>query len=340
MSSLPEEIRKELRGFISDKTDEMIDLVVNLAGKTISEERRTKIKRELELKEMPKFENAIAKAYQIGLEVQKEQQQGKFEAGSLKDRFYLLTDVMLRSSVPSFPRNVHAMDHLFQLSEDLLKDSRLTWPYLKDTRYNEYLQALERLMCALKRGNKIGKSWEILMEFRSSKDFFLLLQATLQRLIKDYHYLDEDFSPIEKKQVDKYLEIYGELAGHYEKFLSLIVTVIQLLETNANPKYEAVRSRGLPQNMRYVENSGWGIFLSGFNRNIRNAIAHKTFSVNVVRQTVEFIDRKKVFTLGYSEIQKETRELSALLLILLHLFVSTLCLLLLSLREMLDSLEN
>jgi hypothetical protein len=309
-------------------------------GKPISEERRTELKREFELKELPKFENAIAKTYQIGLDLQKEHQQGKFEIGSLKDRFYLLTDTILKASVPGIPRNVHAMDHLFKFSEDLLKDFRLTWPYLKGTRYSEYLQALQNLLGELKRGNKIGKSWEILTEFRSSKDFLLLLQATLQRLFKYYHYLEEDFSPIEKKQVDKYMEIYAELAGHYEKFIALMATVIKLLETNANPKYEAARSGGLLQNMHYVENRNWGIFLHGFNRNIRNAIAHKTLSVNVVRQTVEFIDRKKVFTLSYSEIQKETRELSALLLILPHVLISTFCLSILSLKEMLDNLPD
>jgi len=340
MPSLPEEIRKELRGFVSKKTDETIDLVVNLAGKQISEEKRTKIRHGFELKEMPKFENAIAKVYQIGLDLQKEYQQGKFETGSLKDRFYLLTDVICRGSVPGLPRNVHSMDYLFKLSEDLLKDFRLTWPYLKSTRYNEYLQTLEKLMGALKRRNKISKSWEILTEFRSSKDFFLLLQATLQRLIKHYHYLEEDFSQIEKKQVDKYLEIYGELAGHYEKFIALMASLIQLLETNANPKYEVARGRELSQNMLIVERSGWGIFVSGFNRNIRNAIAHKTFSVNVVNQTVEFIDRKNVSTLVYTEVQKETRELSALLLILPHVLISVFYLSLLSLKEMLDNLTN
>jgi hypothetical protein len=338
-SSLPEEIRKELRGFFSKQIDEAINLVVNLAGKPISERRRIEVKREFELKEVPKFENAIAKAYQVGLEIQEAHQQGSFTSGSLRDRFYLLTDIMLKAT-PGFPRNVHAMDHLFQLSKELLKDSRLGWPYLKGTRYSEYLQELERLMDALKRGNRIDKTWGVLTEFRGSKDFFLLLQATLQRLIEYYHFLEEDLSPIEKKQVDRYMDIYAELAGHYEKFIALMATLIQLLETNANPKYAVSRSRRLSQNMRYVENSGWGVFLSGFNRNMRNAIAHKTFSVNVVNQTVEFIDRKKVSLLTYSEVQKETRELSALLLMLLHVFVSTFCLLLLSLKEVLDSLED
>ena len=67
---------------------------------------------------------------------------------------------------------------------------------------------------------------------------------------------------------------------------------------------------------------------------------HKTCTVEILKETVEFIDRNKTITLTFKEVQKETRELSALLLILPHLFISIFCLAVLSIREMLDSLPE
>jgi len=340
MSDLPEQIRKELKGFLSKQTDETIDLFINLVGKPISEEQRNKIKQQFELKEAPKIEDSISRTYRIGLRLQKEYQQKGFEKSSFKDKFYLMTDTFMKLNIPGIPTHVHAMDYLLQTSEELVRNFRFPWHYLVGTRYDDYLQALEQLMSELKKKNKINMSLEISTEFRASKDFYLLLQATLQKLIKYYEFLEKDFPQIEKKQVDMYLEIYEELSGHYEKFIALIAALIRLSETNVKPKYETARSRSISRNMLYVERSGWSIFVSGFNRNMRNAIAHKTLSVDIVKQAVELIDRKKILTMTFKEVQKETRELSSLLLVLPHVLISIYGWMLLSVREMLDSFSD
>lgn len=339
MPNLPEEIREQLKSFLSKTTDETLDLVVNLTGKYIDEKKRKKFKNEAELKVGTKIEEAMTKTYQIGFELKEEYKQKKLDTGSLKEKFYLITDTVFKSIEPGIPKNVHAMDYLFQVCEELL-NSRFDFDYLKDTKYTSYLQGLEKLMDKIKEKHKINPSWEALNEFKHSKDFYLLLQATLQRLIKYYEFLERDFSKIEKKQLDKYLEIYWELSGQYEKFISLIVALVQLLQTNANHKYGAARKRSLSLNIRLIENSGWKIFVSGFNRNIRNAIAHKTCKVDILKETVECIDRDKTIILTFREVQKETRELSALLLILPHVFISIFCLATLSLKDILDSLPE
>ena len=234
------------------------------------------------------------------------------------------------------------MDYLFQVCEELLRDFRFDWRYLRDTKYTEYLQSLEKLMVELKKEQKMSKAWEVINEFKNSQDFYPLLQATLQRLIKHYEFLARDFPKIEKKQIDRYLEIYEELSGHYEKFISLVVALIQLTRRNTEISYEDARKRGLYQNIRFVEKSGWEIFVSGFNRKIRNAMVHKTYKVDILKETVEFVDRNKTntITLTFQEIQKETRGLAALLLILPHALISIFCLAVLSMREMLDNLPD
>ena len=340
MSDIPKEIRKQLKSFISQSTDEALDLVVNLTGKYIDKKQRIKVKRDFESGEGARIEETITKAYRLGLQLKEESEQKKLETGSLKEKFYFVTDAIFKSAMPEIPKNVHAMDYLFQICEELLRDFRFNWRYLKNTKYAEYQQGLEKLMGKLTKEHKIGESWEVLNEFKNSEDFYLLLQATLQRVIKHYEFLRRNFPKIAKKQVDKYLEVYEELSGHYEKFVSLIAALIRLLRMNADYRYEAARKKGANRNIRFIENSGWKIFVSGYNGNIRNAIAHKTCKVDIIKETVKFIDRNKAFTLTFNEVQKETRELSALLLILPHVLMSIFCLAILSIRDMLENLPE
>jgi len=339
MANIPRELRKQIRTLVSKKSDEAIDLVVNLTGKYISAEKRRKLKKKAEIEVGTKIEKAISESYHTALEIAKENQQTKLKTDLSKEKFYKLTDACLKTSIPQISKNVHAMDYLLQVCQEL-KEIRFNWVFLKDTKYAEYLTSLEKLTNELRESNKIGDSWKVLDEFRHSKDFYLLLQATFQKLIKHYEFLARNFRRIEKKQLDKYLEIYEELSGAYEKFISLIATLIQLLQTDANCKYEIARRNKLYANELSIKKSGWAIFVSSFNRNIRNAIAHNTCKIDIIKKTVEFIDRNKTTILTFREAQKETRELGALVLILPHVLISIFCLSILSIKQILDSLPS
>ena len=339
MSKIPEEMRKQLKSFVSKTTDETLDLTINILGKYIDEKRRKKLKKKAEHEVGTKIEKAMTKAFQIGVKLREEHQLNKLETVSLKEKFYLLTDMIMKPFSPDIPKDVHAIDYLFQACEELV-DSRFDFPYLRETKYFEYVQSLEMFVKKLKEENKMGKSWDVLNEFKDSKDAYTLLQTTFQRLIKYYKFLAQDFSVIKKKQLDKYLEIYDELSGQYEKFISLVVVLIEVLSTNAVPKYEDVRKRRLYENIRFTEKHGWKIFVSGFNRNIRNAIAHKTYKVDIVRRTVDFYDVNKATTLTFADVQRETRELSALLLVLPHVFISIFCSMIMCMKEALDNLST
>ena len=339
MSSLPEEIRKQLKSFVSNTTDESLDLIVNLTGKYIKENKRKKLKK-AEQEIGTKIEDAIASAYQIALQLQEEYQEKKLEAESLKEKLYLMMDTIGRPVLTEVPKNVHVLDYLFQVCEEM-EDARFDFPYLKDTRYFLYMRGLKRLFKKLNKRNRIGnKLWAIFDEFRYSRDAYTLVQATFQRLMKYYKFLGKDFQVIRKKEIDEYLRIYDELSGHYEKLIALLVILLEILLTNTVPKYADVRKRRLHENMCFVEKHGWRIFTLGFNRNIRNAMAHKTCNVDLVKETVDFYDVRKTFTMTFQEVQKETRELSALLLILPHVLISIFCSAVLSIREMLDSLPE
>jgi len=333
-------MREQLKSLLSKTTDEAFDLVINLSGKYIDEETRAKLKKNSELEFSQKIEETITKAYETGLKLSKEYQEKKLEKDSIKDNFYLVTDTLFKAIFPDIPKHVHAMDHFFQVCEELMRDFRFEMYYLKETEYEAYLQSLERLIYRLKQERKIENSWKVFNDFKDSKDFFPILQATLQRILKCYEFLERDFATIEKKQIDRYLEIYTELSGLYEKFISLIAVLTQLLQMKGIPKYEVARKRGLSSNINSVKGSGWGIFVSGFNRKMRNAIAHKSFKIDIIMETVEFIDRNKTYSLSFKEVQEETRELSAVLLLFPNLFISIFCLAVLSIKEVLVNLGD
>lgn len=339
VSNLPEEFRKQLKTHLSKMTDQSIDTVVNLTGKYIDKKKREVLKEKAQVEIGTQIEETITKAYRMGLKLREKHLQGKLaDADSLKEKFYVITDTVFQSIFPDIPVNVHAMDYLFQFCDELLKSFRFDCPYLRDTNYVEYLKGLEELINKLQKEQKIGKAWQVLNEFKNSTDFFPLLQATLQRLIKHYQFLEKDFSEIKKRQIDRYLEIYEEIAGHYEKLISLLAALIKLSLKKTDYSYYAARKRGLSWNVSYVENSGWGIFTSGYNRNIRNAIAHKTWQLDIMKQKVDFIDRNETVTLTFKDVQKETRELAALILVLPHVLVSIFCSAVLSIKDVLNSL--
>lgn len=336
----PKEIRKQVKSHISKMTDDSLDLVVNLTGKYVDKRKKRRLKKEAEIEIDAIIDKAISKTYEMSQELVEEHLQKEVKGGSQKEKFYLVTDTLFQTITHEIPKNVHALDYLFEVCEELLRDFRFDWNYLRNTEYAKHLQALRKLFTELKEEQKISKSWEILREFKDSRDFYPLLQATFHRLIKYYEFLGRDFSKIEKRQIDKYLEIYQELSGHYEKLISLIAALVGLLRGGAIFTYEAARNRSLYQNVRFVQKDGWEIFVSGFDRRMRNAIVHKTYKVDILKERVEFIDRSNTVTLIFKEVQKETRELGALLLILPHVLVSIFCLTILSIKEMLDDLPG
>jgi len=338
MSNLPREIREQIKSYVSNITDEVLDLVVNLTGKYIGEEQRAKLKKKAKLEMEPEIEEAITKAYQIGLKLRAEYPQEKLERGSAKEKFYAITDALFKSIVTGIPKDVHAMDYFFEIFEELHKDFSFEMPYLEDTKYDEYLSNLEELVTELKNKNQLGKAFDILSEFKNSKDAYIVVQVTMQKLIKHYEFLQRDFPIIGKKQIDRYLEIYDELSGVYEKLISLIRTLVHLPENDYRSKYETVRKKGLYHNIQYIKKTRWNIFAYGFDRNMRNAIAHKTCKVDILKGRIDFIDRTRTVTLTFTEVQKKTRELSALLLILPHLLISIYCSAVLYLREILESI--
>ena len=340
MTSLPVEIREKIKHLITETTDETFDLIVNLSGKYLSKKKIRDIKRKAELELGQEIEKAMAKAYQIGINLQNEYQNKEPKTETVKENFYSITDSIFKSIYSDIPDDIHALDYYFQIVDELHREFRFDMPYLQATKYCEYLEALEELIVELKEEKKLGEVFSVLSEFRKSDDIYIIVQVTLQKLINYYEFLNTNYSVIKKKHVDKYLEIYCELSGVYEKLLSLIRTLVYLLNTGLKLQYEQVRKKGLHSNIEYIMKTRWKLLTHGFNRNMRNAIAHKTYKIDILKERIEYIDRTKTLILTFKETQEKTRELSALILLFPHLFISIFVSTVFSIKESLQIMPS
>jgi hypothetical protein len=181
-ADIPREIRSQIRSLVSKTSNETIDLVVNLTGKYIGIEKRKELKKKAKIGVGAEIEKAITETYQTAIRIEEEFRKGKLKTVSPREKFYSLTDAYFKPFMPEIPKNVHVMDDFFQVCEEL-KNFRFNWHYLRDTEYKKYLQGLEMLLGELRKTHKMGKAWGALNEFLHSKDFYPLLQATLQRVI-------------------------------------------------------------------------------------------------------------------------------------------------------------
>ncbi len=151
MSSLPEEIREKIKRLVSETTDEAFDLIVNLSGKYVSKKKMGDIKREAELEVGQEIEKSIAKAYQIGINLENQYQNMKSDVETAKENIYSITDSVFKSLYSEIPGDIHALDYFFQFFEELDREFRFDMSYLSTTKYSEYLEALEELIVELKR---------------------------------------------------------------------------------------------------------------------------------------------------------------------------------------------
>jgi hypothetical protein len=333
--SLPPEWSKELRRFVSKTSEKAFDSATNIFGVYINKKLRVRMRKRAEHELMPTITNAI----QIAANMQEEIKSGRLEATSPKERFYFITDQM-RPFFKDVPKNVHVMDACFQAGEEI-KDFRFEFSYLKNTKYENYIERLGKLLDQIAKANSLNLAYNFLFkDFKDTHDAYILLQATFQKLINHYEFLEKEPRHIKKGDVDKYLEIYEEMSGHFEKCVFLIVGLVTILLTGSAPRYYDLKKRRLHQSISFLEKHKYEAIVSGFNRFIRNAIAHKSYKVDLVNESVGFLDADKEFKMSFTDLQNATRELSANLLIMVHIFVLTFCLLMLQFKDLLDKLDK
>ena len=119
------------------------------------------------------------------------------------------------------------------------------------------------------------------------------------------------------QDVPRLLQLYATLAATYEKLICRLLGLIAIQE-GKEPDYDTLRRKGLGSNMaRLAKYPDMALFVKGFNRPLRNAIAHEDYKSVPTLRRVKFRDREKEYSLSPAQVYRQVAETTALVMSLL-----------------------
>lgn len=217
---------------------------------------------------------------------------------------------------PEMPENEHFVGYYIEFFTDILKEP-LYITFIKSTKYKQYNKLLKELLTKII-SNGVGyKIVQFFKQIDYSGDPIIFAQALNIRLINDYKFLSKKRIRITKRTIIRYIKIYGELAGHFEKLILSVLGLVEILNKNEIPNYDELRRYGVAKKYWKIKNNpDYHELASSFNPVIRNSIAHSNFTFLPIEKKVRFMDLKGKIELTYEEIDNQVKELSSLVLAL------------------------
>jgi hypothetical protein len=245
-----------------------------------------------------------------------------------KRAFLDVIEIGFRPYVKDIPQDQSVLDFIIAFL-----DPRKPLPqgsYLLETSYKKYMATVRKLATetVLKVPFDIYKQF-LDSAFGATEDILSVGQTVMKKfpkMHKEFCYHRKRFT---QKQAERDNEYYGQLAGHFEKCISTVAGVIKLIE-GQTATYKSMRRRGLTSNLRTVDESDYSFLTTGFNKNIRNALAHRQWMYEPEKYAVSYYDPINEFSAEYTyrEVSEKTKELSALVIALhqlsLLIYVETL----------------
>jgi len=142
------------------------------------------------------------------------------------------------------------------------------------------------------------------------------LQRVMNPVIMEYYdYIKEHPEITDGEEARQYISMYYELAELFGDVLPRFVAVLQIV-SGREEGYEDLKSMGMNDLLQKLESKKYSRFnrlAEGIDRELRNSIAHRDFTVDPVNDEMEFRDRGElVAEMSYSEFQEEFFKLLAL----------------------------
>jgi hypothetical protein len=230
----------------------------------------------------------------------------------------LLND-LVRIVVPDMPTDKTGIEYIAEFL-----DTRKPLPdgsYLIETAYIKYTDAVSDIAYEIVSTN----SWKEIQAYLDSVfNYHDDVMSGGQMLMINFPLIHKELQKgrkyFTKKQAQNDIEIYDKLAGQFEKCIAVAAGIINIINGQV-ADYPRIRQRKLASNLDKVAKSKYSILTAGFEKIMRNALAHKTCFVNPLDRNVRFYDpiSNESLTLSYKEIHKKTKELSALVIVLYRL---------------------
>lgn len=230
----------------------------------------------------------------------------------------LLND-LVRVTIPDMPTDKTGIEYIAEFL-----DPRKPLPngsYLKETAYMKYMDAVSGIACEI----VLTKSWREIQTyldsvFRHHDDVMSGGQMMMINFPSVHKGLQKSRKRFTKNQAQNDIGTYDKLSGQFEKCIAVTAGVISIIDGQVTD-YSRIRKRQLASNMNKVAKSKYSILATGFEKIIRNALAHKSWFVNPLKRNIRFYDpiSNDSLTLSYREIHNRAQELSALVIALYRL---------------------
>lgn len=218
---------------------------------------------------------------------------------------------LLRDMQPDMPGDADPIDWEIERTDALTYELPDRLPYLNQAHFGDLVEGLGTLLGAIS-GLGLGRHNAILRlmgEVRASKDMAVIGQFCSDEIVDHYRFLCTDCSHVGRRDVRKFIMIYLELCGIYEKDVSLMRCLLELSK-NQDSRYRDVRALGFDGNLGYVRR--WGnAFSRPYDDVVRNAAAHIDFVVMDEAVTFNFAKGDGQKILPHSDVVRMTREMSA-----------------------------
>jgi len=184
--------------------------------------------------------------------------------------------------------------------------------YMRSSGFSKYRNALLSLGRALSHANRRELADSLFLEFLQSEDSRAVAQALIRGLWRSTMYLQRR-SRFSRKNLERLVSIYEELSGVFEKLARLLVGLIFIERHGTALPYSEHRRRSLHQNLKTIhDDARLKPYALAFSKTIRNAIAHRSYSLSFAKRIIVFNDLRVHRKLRFETFFRKIRRLAAL----------------------------
>lgn len=188
---------------------------------------------------------------------------------------------------------------------------------LHSTAYDHYLSLAKRLAELIVNTGNMSEFLEFFFKMENEDRYNFSQHA--MRLGKQLRYLEKPQVRVSEKAIMKYIQLYDGLSGHMEKIFRLLVGIKKMLD-GEEPTYSELKKSPLTNHVVLLNSSPiLQDFVAPFDVTIRNAIAHKSYRLNIELQSIIFSDTKRSVTRTFEQFVHDTRELASAARVVSHI---------------------
>jgi hypothetical protein len=200
-------------------------------------------------------------------------------------------NTMLHRIVTEIPKESDAINYEIKtLAINLDLPSHL--PFLKKTKFGQYQLEIDNLLDQIYGMDKRGELLKLLRDVSKSEDIFASGQFFSRRMPLYLKFICKERTHFRAAAVEKYLEIYREFSGVYEKNLCVVKCLLHIKKQDAKPNYAEIRQQKFTNTLNYVGGRIPSLRIP-YDKDIRDAITHRSYYIDPADKSIVYIKPNK-----------------------------------------------